>query len=238
MNYEIKEPVMHKKVIISLVGDAFSSRFVVALMSTIGILLRDGKYDVNIVTGADANATNARLAGLGTNVLSGADQLPFNRNDYDYWVSIENECIFSAENLMEMLRSLGDHPVVTAMYRYDLERFNIVESWDVNFFRENGVYPHSTAIELDAWKKQNPDTKYKKIVSTGMGFLGVRREVLTAIKYPYFNSDVATVFTEEGKVLTHLMSDEMSFCKNIQHAGFDIVANTDLIVGREKRLII
>jgi hypothetical protein len=245
MNYEIKEPEtspsikkQNKRVFISLVGDSFSSKFVIALFSTVGSMLRDNVYDVNIITGTDPNMTTARLNALGTNVVDGADQKPFGRDDYDYWISIESSCIFTADSVIALLKSLEDHHVVTGLYRTDLDRFNVVDKWDVEYFRKNGAYEMTTLSNMDEWKKNNPDNKHRKVCSTGMGFLGMRKEVLTTMKYPYFNSDMSTVFTEEGKVLTSLMSDEMAFSKNVQKAGFSIVANTDLVVGYERKFII
>ena len=236
MDYEVKEK--KKRVFISLVGDEFSSKFVIALFSTVGTMLRDNTYDINIITGSDSNMTNARLAALGTNVVSGVDQKPFGRNDYDYWISIESKCIFSAENVIELLKSLEDHHVVTGLYRIDLEQFNIVDKLDVDFFRKNGAYEMTTIANMEEWRKSNPDIKHRKVCSTGMGFIGMRREVLDAMKYPYFNSDMSTVFTEDGKVLASLMNDEMAFCKNVQKSGFNIMANTELVVGYERKFII
>ena len=244
MNYEVKEPDINpvkkqnKRVFLSLVGDVFSSKFVIALFSTVGSMLRDNIYDINIITWSDTNMTKARLTALGTSVVDGVDQRPFGRDDYDYWISIESNCIFSADSVIELLKSLEDHPVVTGLYRIDLDRFNVVDKWDVDYFRKNGAYEMTTLTNMDEWKKNNPTNKHRKICSTGMGFLGMRKEVLTAMKYPYFNGDMSTVFTEEGKVLTSLMSDEMAFSKNVQKAGFSIVANTDLVVGYERKFII
>jgi hypothetical protein len=35
-----------------------------------------------------------------------------------------------------------------------------------------------------------------------------------------------------------MCSEDVAFCKNVIDAGFDIVVNTDLIVGHEKTLVI
>ena len=240
MEYDIKEstPDRNKRIYMGIVGDKFSSTFLMSFISVIGALLREGKYDINIVPGTSNPLTSAHLQSLGVNVLNGTDQKPFNGQDYDYWITIDSSIIFNGDHLKSLIGSLDDHPVVTALYRTDLERFNIIEKWDVDFFKKNGVYENTKVSDLDAWKKLNTTVKYKNICSTGLGFFGMRKEVLDKMRYPYFNCDLSTIFTESGKVLTYIIENDMAFCKNIQKAGFKIVVNTDIVVGHEILLVI
>ena len=92
--------------------------------------------------------------------------------------------------------------------------------------------------EFDAWKKANPDTKYKKVAFSEMKFFGVRSEVLNAMKYPHFECDPVLNTTVDGAVVRELMNDEMAFCKNLQSAGYDIMVNTDIVLGNEVRIIV
>ena len=240
MEYNIKEstPDRKKRIYLGIVGDTFSSLFLMSFMSVIGALMREGKYDINIIPGSRNPLTSDHLQALGVNVLNGVDQKPFNDQAYDYWIAIDSSIIFREEHFKSLISSLEEQPVVTALYRTDLERFNIIEKWDVDFFKKNGVYENTKVSGLDAWKKLNTTVKYKNICSTGLGFFGMRKEVLDKMKYPYFNCDLSKIFTESGKILTYMIDNEMAFCKNIQKAGFNIVVNTDIVVGHELLLII
>ena len=87
--------------------------------------------------------------------------------------------------------------------------------------------------DFDAWKRENPDTKYKNVAYSEMKFFGVRSEVLNAMKYPHFEYDPV-----DGAATRELLTNEMAFCKNIKLAGYDIMVNTEIVVGNEVRVIV
>ena len=43
---------------------------------------------------------------------------------------------------------------------------------------------------------------------------------------------------EDGKMIRDTCSEDISFCKNLKDAGFDVIVNTTLRVGHEKTLVI
>lgn len=240
MEFNIKEPAPspNKRVNLGVIGERFSVTFLMSFISTVATLLKENEYNINIIPGASSDSITAHLRALGVNVLNGVDQKPFNGDEFDYYIMVDSSIIFSPDHLKTLIRSLDEQPVVTGLYRQDLERFNIIEKWDVDFFKKNGAYENIKVSDLDAWKKLNSTIKYKNICSTGLGFFGIRKEVLDKMRYPYFNSDLSTIFTESGRVLTYIMEDSMAFCKNIHKAGFNIVVNTEIVVGHELVVVI
>ena len=240
MEFNIKEPAPspNKRVNLGVIGERFSVTFLMSFISTVATLLKENEYNINIIPGASSDSITAHLRALGVNVLNGVDQKPFNGDEFDYYIMVDSSIIFSPDHLKTLIRSLDEQPVVTGLYRQDLERFNIIEKWDVDFFKKNGAYENIKVSDLDAWKKLNSTIKYKNVCSTGLGFFGIRKEVLDKMRYPYFNSDLSTIFTESGRVLTYIMEDSMAFCKNIHKAGFNIVVNTEIVVGHELVVVI
>lgn len=240
MEFNINEPAPspNKRVNLGVIGERFSVTFLMSFISTVATLLKENEYNINIIPGASSDSITAHLRALGVNVLNGVDQKPFNGDEFDYYIMVDSSIIFSPDHLKTLIRSLDEQPVVTGLYRQDLERFNIIEKWDVDFFKKNGAYENIKVSDLDAWKKLNSTIKYKNVCSTGLGFFGIRKEVLDKMRYPYFNSDLSTIFTESGRVLTYIMEDSMAFCKNIHKAGFNIVVNTEIVVGHELVVVI
>jgi hypothetical protein len=82
------------------------------------------------------------------------------------------------------------------------------------------------------------EDKYTPVAYNGMGFFACRKEVLEKLTYPYFSYPLIEIEAEDGKILRDMCSEDVAFCKNVIDAGFDIVVNTDLIVGHEKTLVI
>ena len=62
------------------------------------------------------------------------------------------------------------------------------------------------------------------------------REVLEKIEYPYFNYPTEELEVD-GKTISQIFSEDVSFSKRVTDAGYKIVINTDLRVGHEKKLI-
>ena len=56
--------------------------------------------------------------------------------------------------------------------------------------------------------------------------------------YPYFNSEIQEIITDDGKILRDICSEDVSFCKNILKLGIPIVINTDIRVGHNKLIVI
>lgn len=231
-----QEPV--KKVIIGLPGNNFSSKFLMSLCGTIAEILSTKKYQILLAPGTGSLVHFVRMQTLGCDVLRGRDQKPFNGADYDVWVTIDSDIIFTPENFFELVESTDKHPVVSGMYRMDnLQHLCIVKDWDVNYFKKNGSFEFLTPEFVEKWKTET-GLKFLPVHYTGLGFFACRKEVLDSLMYPYFNGDIREIGSSSGVVIRDMSSEDVNFCKNIHEQGFEIVVNTDLRVGHLKPLVI
>lgn len=217
-----------KTVFVALPDIQFSSAFLMSILSTVNKMISENKYNLVIVPGSSKHLSMSHFNTLGLDPKRGIGQKPFNGEKYDYWVNVSSSAVFNADQFIKLVESLDDHPVVAGLCRMDnLESCSFIE---------NGAF--TKIIEFDEWKKANPDTKYKKVAYSEMKFFGVRSEVLNAMKYPHFECDPVLNTTVDGAVVRELMNDEMAFCKNLQSAGYDIMVNTDIVLGNEVRIIV
>ena len=217
-----------KTVFVALPDIQFSSAFLMSILSTVNKMISENKYNLVIVPGSSKHLSMSHFNTLGLDPKRGIGQKPFNGEKYDYWVNVSSSAVFNADQFIKLVESLEDHPVVAGLCRMDnLESCSFIE---------NGTF--TKISEFDEWKKANPDTKYKKVAYSEMKFFGVRSEVLNAMKYPQFECDPVLNTTVDGAVVRELMNDEMAFCKNLQSAGYDIMVNTDIVLGNEVRIIV
>ena len=232
------EAPKRKKIVLAIPGDNFSSKFLLSWTSTLNTLWESGKYDIIVAPGVSSYVTFARMQTLGLDVLRGIQQKPFDGVDFDYWISIDSDVIFTPQQVLDLIESLGVHPVVSGMYRMsNLTQYAIVKDWNTEFFGKKGTFEFITPEFVDDWKKET-GLKYLTVNYAGMGFFGVRSEVLKRMTYPYFNGELQEIITDEGKILRDICSEDVYFCKNIVKAGFSIVVNTDLRVGHNKAIVI
>jgi len=239
VNAETNVQQTRKRVILAIPGDNFSSNFLISMLATANALLDSNKYQLVISPGVSSYVPFARMQTLGLNVLRGEDQKPFKDEEYDYWITIDSDQVFSPTHVIDLLDSLETHPVVAGCYRMsNLTHYPIVEHWDTEYFKKNGSFEFLKVEDLDAWKKENEGVRFKKVSYAGMGFFGMRKEVLNAMKYPYFDSEPSIIESENGLKLRDIMSEDVAFCKNIQKAGYDVMLNVHLRVGHEKRLVL
>jgi len=231
-------PIKKKKVVIGLPGDNFSSKFLLAWTSTLNQLWESGKYELIVSPGVSSYVTFARMQTLGLDVLRGIQQKPFDTIDFDVWVTIDSDIIFTPQQVIELIESTDLHPVVSGMYRMsNLTNYAIVKEWDTDFFAKNGFFEFLTPQYVEDWKKET-GFKFLPVHYTGMGFFATTSTVLRKLTYPYFQGEIQEIITDDGKILRDLCSEDVSFCKNILKLGYPIVINTDLRVGHCKSIII
>jgi hypothetical protein len=231
-------PEVKKKIIFGLPGDTFSSKFLLSWTATINALWDSKKYDIIVSTGVSSYVTFARMQTLGLDVMRGISQKPFDNMDFDVWITIDSDVIFTPQQVMDLIESTEVHPVVSGMYRMsNLTSYAIVKDWDTEYFAKNGTFKFLTPDEVTQWKTET-SLKYMPVNYTGMGFFAMTRDVLRKMSYPYFNADLQEIITDEGKILRDLCSEDVAFCKNIQKLGIPIVINTDIRVGHNKLIVI
>ena len=232
------DAVARKKIVLAIPGDNFSSKFLISWTATLNNLWEAGKYDIIVAPGVSSYVTFARMQTLGLDVLRGFQQKPFDNSDFDYWITIDSDIIFSPDQIKSLIDSLEVHPVVAGMYRMsNLTNYAIVKDWDTEYFSKKGVFEFLTPEYVENWTKET-SLKYMTVNYTGLGFFGMRSEVLKKMTYPYFNAELQEITTDDGKLLRDMCSEDVAFCKNIQKAGYQIVIDTSCRVGHAKNIVI
>jgi hypothetical protein len=248
-----------KRVIIGLPGDHFSQAFLLSWTETLVALLNAGRYEVIVSPGKSSFVPFARMKTLGLDVLRGKNQRPFNGSDYDVFVSIDSDVVFSPVQLVELIESTEIHPVVSGYYMMaNNKNYAVVRDWNKTYFAEHGSFPflepkdveadiRAFAAELEERKrcveaKEEPKPlsapRFERVSYVGMGFFACRKEVLDALSYPYFYRDLQRIRGKDGVELVDMCSEDVAFCKNVEDAGFDIMLNTRLRVGHEKSVVL
>ena len=220
------------KVIIALPGRTFSGGFMVNLLETVQTL-KSKNYTVMITNEYSSYVTYSRMKTLGLDVLRGADQKPFGgKIDYDVWVTIDSDIRFTPEQIIELIEDTNKYPVVSGLYRMeDLKHYACVKKWDVEHYITNGSFEFMKSDE-------EIKDKYISVAYNGMGFFACRKGVIEKLKYPYFGYPLIEMEGKDGVMLNEICSEDVSFCKNLTDAGFEITVNTSIRVGHEKTLVI
>jgi hypothetical protein len=216
------------KVILALPGRTFSGTFLMNWSQTLMTLTKKG-YDFMVTNEYSSFVTFSRMKTLGLDVLRGADQKPFGGQvDYDVWLTIDSDIVFTPEQVVELLEDTKKYPVVSGLYRMqDMKHLACVKEWDVDYFKKNGSFEFMKADELEK------EDKYISVAYNGMGFFACRREVLEKMQYPYFSYPLIEI---DG--MKDTCSEDVAFCKNLKDAGFEVIVNTTLRVGHEKTVTI
>jgi hypothetical protein len=235
----IAEPTeVKKKIVFGLPGDNFSSKFLLSWTATINALWENKKYDIVVSTGVSSFVTFARMQTLGLDVLRGIGQKPFDNMDFDVWVTIDSDIIFTPQQVIDLIESTNQHPVVSGMYRMsNLTSYTIVKDWDTEYFAKNGSFKFLTPEDVTKWKTET-QLKYLPVHYTGLGFFAITKDVLRKMSYPYFHTEMQEIITDDGKILRDICSEDVAFCKNILKLGVPIVINTDIRVGHNKLIVI
>ena len=218
------------KVVLALPGRTFSGSFLMNWTQTVMTLNKRG-YEIVVTNEYSSYVTYSRMKTLGLDVLRGADQVPFGGTlNYDVWLTIDSDIIFTPEQVIQLIEDTEKYPVVSGLYRMqDGVHFATVQEWDVEYFKRYGSFEFMRDLPAD---------KYVPVAYSGMGFFACRRGVIEKLKYPYFSYPLIEIEAEDGKILRDTCSEDVSFCKNLTDAGFEIMVNTGLHVGHEKTLVV
>jgi hypothetical protein len=229
-----------KRVIVSVTGNFYSYHFLKSWTQTIYTLLEaTKKYDVKILIENSKHYSKMQTMGLDPSL--GPDQVPFHGEvDYDIWLTINSNMVFSAEQVIALIESTEAHPAVSGIYRReDLNHFDGIVEWDDDFLIEHKEHRFVTLEEIEKYRRNPNANKFIPMVYSGLGFFACRREVLEAMKYPYFHHPLRDVQDKDGKVaMVDLCTEEMAFCRNLNAAGYMIHVNTDLRVGQENNYVV
>lgn len=247
------------RVNIGIPGNKFSGNFMTSVIQSIYELWRSGTYDVSIIQGHNSFSPHSRMNTLGLDVLKGKDQKPFNNTEYDVFVTIDPDVVFSPEQLLLLIESTKKHPVVSGYYKLvNGKDFSVVKEMSKEYFKNNGTYEYIKESDLEPYvtrfqehvknvqklKEESKESEIKPYVpeyiqsaQVKLGFFACTKQVLDDMKYPYFNCDVQRMRGKDGVELLDLCNDEVAFCKNVEEAGYDIMVNTLLRVGHENVIV-
>jgi hypothetical protein len=221
------------KIIIALPGIRYSGKFMMNLMNTVTTLNNKG-HEVIATNEYSSYVTFSRMKTLCLDVLKGADQIPFGgKIDYDVWLTIDSDIIFTPEQVLQIIEDTEKYPVVSGLYRMeDLKHYAAVKEWDIEYFKKTGSFEFLKVEDTDTFDK------YMSVAYNGMGFFACRHGVIEKLKYPYFSYPLIEIEAENGKLIRDTCSEDVAFCKNLTDAGFEVIVNTSLRVGHEKVLVI
>jgi len=221
------------KVVVALPGRTFSGTFLMRWSETLLELTKRG-YQVMVSNEFSSFVTFSRMKTLGLDVLRGADQKPFGgKIEYDVWVTIDSDIVFTPEQVIELLEDTKKYPIVSGLYRMqDMVHYACVKEWDLDYFKKNGSFKFMRADSMEGMDK------YTSVAYNGMGFFACHKKVFEKMKYPYFSYPLIEMEAEDGTLLRDICSEDVAFCKNLIDAGIEIIVNTTLRVGHEKTLVI
>jgi hypothetical protein len=247
------------RVNIGIPGNKFSGNFMISIIQSIYELWRSGSYDVSIVQGHNTFSPHSRMNTLGLDVLKGKDQKPFNNTEYDVFVTIDPDVVFSPDQLILLIESTKKHPVVSGYYKMaNGTDFSVVKEMSKEYFKNNGTYEYIKESDLEPYVKRFQDhiknaqklkeeskeseikpytPEYIQVVQVKLAFFACTKQVLDDMKYPYFSCDVQKMRGKDGVELLEICNDEVAFCKNVGDAGYDIMVNTLIRVGHESVVI-
>jgi hypothetical protein len=247
------------RVMIGLPGDSFSQAFLISWTQALHVLIASNRYELIVCPGKSSFVTFARMQTLGLDVRRGKNQKPFNGADYDVYVTIDSDVVFSASQLIELIECTKLHPVVSGTYMMaDQQHLAVVRDWSREYFKKNGTFEFlkpsdfeadmkefmeelESRKKLEEEKKELPaisQPKFMKVSYAGMGFFACRKEVLDSMEYPYFNHELQRIRGDDGIEMVDQCSEDVAFCLNIAKSGFDVMVNTRLRVGHNKSIII
>jgi hypothetical protein len=227
------ESAKKRRVIIGVPGNTFSDKFLMSWTTTLVELLKDSKNDILISPGYSSFVSFARMKTLGLDVLRGQDQKPFNGLDYDVFMTIDSDMVYTPKHVLQLLDATEEFPVVSGLYMMaDNRHFAAVKTMDDEYFVDNGSYRFLTPQDMEKEPSRFP------VGYAGMGFFACRKEVLDSMSYPYFWSPLVEIHGKDGKIYKDQASEDVAFCKNIQAAGYQVTLCSDIRVGHQKSVIL
>ena len=227
-----------KTVVIALPGREFSGNFLVAWTRTLMALYERG-YSVVLLNRFSSFVSFSRMQTLGLDVLRGVDQKPFDgKLDYDVWLTIDSDVIFTPEQVLELIENTTIHPVVSGFYRMaDLTHYPAILEWDTDYFAQYGSFKFLTPADVEQWRTATQQ-KFMPVAYNGLGFFACRKGVIESLAYPYFWAPLQEITRPDGTLLRDMCSEDVAFCKNLIAAGYQVMVNTEIRVGHEKVLTI
>ena len=194
---------MKVQVVIATPGHSMLSGYVRSVLALTDVLTRKG------ITWAWASEYSSHVADArertinGDNVNDVNEQRPFKGNiDYDKILWIDSDIIFNPEDAMKLIES--DKDIITGAY--------LLGSGEVTIYKE--------LLKPGLMYKDVLEMKdLTKIAGCGFGFVAVKKGVFESLTRPWFQATM--VETEDGFKFP-MMGEDLSWCKRVMDAGYDI----------------
>jgi len=223
------------KVIFAFPGSTFSGEFLKNWSDTI-VYLTSKNYDISMINSQSSFVPFCRMKTLGLNVLRGRDQIPFNGTQFDVWMTIDSDIMFTPQQVETMLENTKKYPVVCGTYTMiDNRNLAVVKDWDMERIARDGSFHFMTKADL-----RTTTDRYIHVAYAGMGFFAVRSEVFQSHKltYPYFHRPLIEFKSHRGVECQDMTSEDVAFCLNLADAGFRVTLDTHTRVGHLKPLVL
>ena len=113
--------------------------------------------------------------------------------------------------------------------------YPVVINWDTTYLKNNGNFEFLNDKKIEELKENKKllNNRYLNVEYTGMGWMLIKKDVIEQLKYPWFYHELYEVDN-----FIEMLSEDVSFCKNLKKAGFDIYVDLDIRVGHYKNFII
>jgi hypothetical protein len=213
------------RIVFCLPGRSYSGQFLACWTNLLSHCIHKG-INVALSQRYTSNVYYVRAQCLGANVLSGENQKPFGgKLDYDYIMWIDSDILFTTDQFDRLLSHKKD--IVSGLYFMEGgKQFAAVKDWDEEYFKKTGSFRFLEPPDL-------PYTDLMELSYNGMGFMLMRRGVFEKMTYPWFEPE----HFRFGHI-SDFASEDVSFCRKAQRAGFKIYADPTVIVGHEKTQIL
>jgi hypothetical protein len=198
------------KVMVGLKGSTYTNQFLVLWTMTLNHFWKNTNYEVFLVQGFSKNQYISRLQSLGLDLSKDKNQKAFQGMDYDVFVMIDPEMVFKPEDLCSLIdKCLTKHDVVSALYHFEPNLYFAGDSSEKDLVKVKDV--------------KEDDKETVEVPFVGLGFFGCKKKVMDSLEYPYF---------------TNVLTEDVTFCKNIREKGFTIMLAKDLRVNRQMDVVL
>jgi hypothetical protein len=208
---------VHVNIIIATPGHSMMSGYVKSLFGLIGKLNEKGltwawssEYSSHV-----ADAREMTLNGDNKNIIT--EQRPFKGElTYDKILWIDSDITFTPDDAMKLIES--DKDIISGAY--------LLGSGEVTVYKKLLEQGYS----YDEVKQMNEPIK---IEGCGFGFLAVKSGVFESLTRPWFQSAIIT--SDDGFTFP-LMGEDLSWCKRVADAGYEIWFDPTVRVTHNKMM--
>ena len=208
---------IHVNVVIATPGHSMMSTYVKSLLALTGRLSEEkitwawsSEYSSHV-----ADAREMTLNGDNQNQIN--EQRPFKgKVTYDKILWIDSDITFTPEDALKLIKS--DKDIISGAY--------LLGSGEVTAYKKllQGGYSYDEVKSM---------TEPIKIAGCGFGFLAVKSGVFESLTRPWFQS--AMITSDDGFTFP-LMGEDLSWCKRVTDAGYEIWFDPSIKVIHNKMM--